>query len=142
MSAFLLHLVTTHKLAIIDLAHLREWQRVEELHLPRARPLDQALAAVGDERLLEGGARLRRIARHHARLHPLDLRGVGNADHASLGDGGMLAQYCLHLRWIDVEARGLDHALQAHGEIEEPVRVHPPEVAGVQPRPVSYTHLT
>ncbi len=77
--------------------------------------------------------RLPGVAQHHARLHALDLRGVRHADHAGVRHRRVLAQHRLDLRRVDVEPGGLDHALQAHREIEEPVRVPLAEVARVQP---------
>ena len=55
--------------------------------------------------------------------------------HVRLGHRGVGAQHLFHLAGKDVEAGGLDHALAAADEVEEPVVVPPPDIAGVQPDP-------
>ena len=54
-------------------------------------------------------------------------------DDRDVGDGGVCAQYLLHLRRRYVLAAGDDDVLQAAGEEEPAVGVAPPEVPGVQP---------
>src|SRR5208283_4464251 len=112
-------------------ARLRQF--ATELDLTRAAPLDELRPAERDELPFGVGPWPRLLLEYDERLHSLALRGVGHADHAGLQNLRMPVEDGLDLRRKDVEARRLDHALEAIAEVEEAVRIHAAEIAGVQP---------
>lgn len=87
----------------------------------------------------EGGGggviRGRRGLQHDESDDPLHLDGIRHPHHTGFGDRGVLIEYRLHLRRIDVEAGRLDHPLQPHAEIEEAVRILASQVTRMQPHP-------
>ena len=133
-------LFLVHQRPVIDLADARFRQFAPELDIARARPFDELRAAIFDQLLLYRRSAQGIILEHNESLHPLPLPLVGHADHAGLKHKRMLLQHRLDLRREDIEARGLDHSLEAVGEIEKSVRVHPAEVAGMQPNAAVAMH--
>ena len=74
----------------------------------------------------------RRGLEHHHRLHGLAAVRVARADDAGLLDVGMRVQHRLDLGRPDLEARGVDHALEAVGDEEVALLVVVAEVAGAE----------
>ena len=112
-------------------ARSASWQCIDQLDNPRdlvdrestARPLEDRVAAHPAACLrLEGDERLHRLA----------TPGVGRGDDGDLQDVGMRIQRHLHFRRPHFVAGGIDHALEAIGDVEVPVRVVVAEIAGAQ----------
>src|SRR5208283_1321248 len=81
--------------------------------------LDELRPAERDELPFGVGPWPRLLLEYDERLHSRALRGVGHADHAGLQNLRMPVEAGLDLRRKDVEARRLDHALEAVAEVEE-----------------------
>jgi hypothetical protein len=62
------------------------------------------LATEIDQRLFGGMVRQCRVLEDDKGLDALDLRRIGHANHARLGDQRMPIKDCLHLRRVHVEA--------------------------------------
>ena len=77
-------------------------------------------------------------AQHDHRLDRLAAVGVARADHAGLGHRRMAVEQQLHLRRPDLEAAGVDHALEPVGEEEVALLVHAAEIAGAEEAPARH----
>jgi len=67
---------------------------------------------------------------HYPGDDALDLFRIGNSSHADFGDQGMANHDVFNLRSVDVEARGFDHPLQTHAEVEGTVGILSPQISG------------
>src|SRR5690606_1943835 len=117
------------QLAPQDLARGGPGQRVDEFHHPRHLERRHAAARPVDD-ITWAQPALRRRLGHDDRLDGLAAVAVARADDARLLDVRMRVEERLDLGRPDLEARRIDHALQAVGDEEIAVLVVVPEVAG------------
>src|SRR5712692_3375440 len=111
----------------------RPRHRLDELDLARELVDRQVLAAEIDDRLLEAGGGRRAGLEDHIGPRILAAHGIGDADHAAVGDGGMLRHHVLDLLRPDAVAGGLDQIVLARQEPDVAVLVHGDEVPGPAP---------
>ena len=115
---------------LVQFAVSGERQTVEQMNLFRDLVLGQSAFAVAQQRFqVQLGAGIG----DHERRHRFAPVRVGQADHRHLADTGVRLDGVLHLRGVHVHAAADDHVVLAVQQIQVTVRVHPSDVAGVQP---------
>src|SRR5581483_2311901 len=119
-----------------DLAAPRPRQRLLERDLLGRNDRAQALAGKAEQLAAERVARLVAALERNEGLDDLHRDGIGFADHARLGDRGMLHEGALDLEGPDEVPHRLDDVVRAPDEPEVAVPVAPGEV----PRQVEAAH--
>src|SRR5206468_10020558 len=113
-----------------DLSRRGARHLVDKLDLPHPLVIGYALLHEGHE-LLRRGLRVR--AQLHERFRDLPGFLIRLADHARIGDRGVLAEHRLDLRRADPEPLVLDELLLAIDDENVTLVVSAPDVAGVEP---------